>query len=67
MWKGTRQRCDWFTVQRRLAQTPHLRMVVGSYRGRPALKRGDNVLATTPAVAFDVLREWSEAKSALAA
>lgn len=67
MWKGTRQRCDWFNVQRRIAQTPHLRMVVGSYRGRPALKRGDAVLATSPAAAFAVIREWSEGKPALAA
>ncbi len=67
MWKGTRQRCDWFNVQRRLAQTPHLRMVVGSYRGRPALIRGTAVLAVTPAAAFAVIRDCSEAKPAMAA
>lgn len=50
-----RYRIDWCNVQRRVARTPHLRCVVGSYRGRPALVRGTAVLATSPAQAFDVL------------
>lgn len=67
MYQGTRQRCDWFNVQRRLAQTPHLRMVVGSHRGRPALVRGTAVLAVTPKDAFAVIRDWSAERPALAA
>lgn len=67
MWSRTRQRCDWYNVQRRLAQTPSLRMAVGSYRGRPALVRGTAVLAVTPKAAFAVIRDWSAERPALAA
>ena len=64
MWSGTRQRCDWYNVQRRLAQTPSLRMAVGSYRGRPALVRGTAVLAITPKAAFAVIRDASTVRPA---
>lgn len=66
MW-SPRIRVDWYSVSRRLAQTPHLRLVVGSYCGRPALVRGTSVLATTPKDAFAVIRELSAGRMALAA
>lgn len=52
-------RSDWFSVQRRLAQTPHLRLVVGLYGGRSALVRPatGTVLATSPKQALAVIAE----------
>lgn len=68
MWsERSRQRVDWYSVNRRLAQTPHLRMVVGYHAGRPALMRGTAVLAITPKAAFTVIRELSAGRVARAA
>jgi len=52
-----RQRIDWCGVQRRLAQQPHLRLVVGTFAGRPALLRGRTVLATSPKRAMAAIDE----------
>ncbi len=66
MWSA-RSRVDWYSVSRRLAQTPHLRLVIGFYCGKPALVHGTRVLATTPKDAFAVIRELSAGRLALAA
>lgn len=60
-------RVDWFSVQRRLWQSPHLRLVVGTYGGRSALKRGSAVLATTPKAALAVIDALSATRQPLAA
>lgn len=63
-----RSRVDWWAVQRRLAQSPHLRLVVGTYGGRPALMRiGGSPLATTPKAALGVIAELCQPVLAKAA
>jgi len=55
-----RFRVDWFSVSRRLAQSPHLRLAVGSYRGRPALVTRDGFpLALSPKAALGVIADRS--------
>lgn len=70
MYRQFKPRCDWYSVNRRIAQSPHLRLVVGLYAGRSALIRPSTgaVLATNPKQAFSVIAELSAApKVALAA
>ena len=59
MYSSTRMRCDWYSVARRLGQSPHLRLVVGIYGGRSALVRPatGSVLATNPKAALAVIAE----------
>lgn len=69
MYKQFKPRIDWFSVSRRLGQSPHLRLVVGLYAGRSALIRPSTgaVLATNPKAAFAVIAELSAPQIAKAA
>lgn len=69
MYRQFKPRIDWFSVSRRLGQSPHLRLVVGLYAGRSALIRPSTgaVLATNPKQAFSVIAELSAAPMAKAA
>lgn len=63
MYRSFKPRLDWFSVSRRLGQSPHLRLVIGIYGGRSALVRPSTgtVLAVTPKAALAVIAELSAA------
>lgn len=69
MYRSFKPRLDWFSVNRRLAQSPHLRLVVGIYQGRSALIRVStgSVLATNPRAALSVIADLCAPKIAEAA
>lgn len=62
-------RIDWFTVQRRLGQSPHLRLVVGWHAGKSALIRVStgSVLATNPKQALETISDLRASAMARAA